>query len=177
MKKGNSLDFNYYLNQMIAEQENKQVAENSNHTFNKKPFLSIKDLQSITKHISKNKISDKLSRRDIQYYDLYALQDPPEDYDTMRNEGYPHTKLDAKIKEFYGDLAFPNFNSIFKNHGEIVKKQYGQTIDVSLSIKRGPDGKMKVQRVVKEDMALKNNNIEFGTSKQQKDNNADDIQL
>ena len=73
MKKGNSLDFNYYLNQMIAEQENKQVAENSNHTFNKKPFLSIKDLQSITKHISKNKISDKLSRRDIQYYDLYAL--------------------------------------------------------------------------------------------------------
>mgnify|MGYP001055974414 CR=1 FL=1 len=73
MKKGNSLDFNYYLNQMIAEQENKQVAENSNHIFNKKPFLSIKDLQSITKHIAKNKISDKLSRRDIQYYDLYAL--------------------------------------------------------------------------------------------------------
>lgn len=95
----------------------------------------------------------------------------------MRNEGYPHTKLDAKIKEFYGDLAFPNFNSIFKNHGEIVKKQYGQTIDVSLSIKRGPDGKMKVQRIVKEDMSLKNNNVEVGAAKKDLDCNADDIQL
>ena len=40
----------------------------------------------------------------------------------MRSEGYPYTKNDAKIKEFYGDLAFPDFNSIFKNHGEIIKK-------------------------------------------------------
>lgn len=64
-KKGNSLDFNYYLNQMIAEQENKQAKESNHHIFKKKPFLSIKDLQSITKHIQKNKISDKLSRRDI----------------------------------------------------------------------------------------------------------------
>jgi len=29
---------------MIAEQENKQAKENNNHIFNKKPFLSIKDL-------------------------------------------------------------------------------------------------------------------------------------
>ena len=40
----------------------------------------------------------------------------------MRSEGYPYTKNDAKIKEFYGDLAFSNLNSIFKNHGEIIKK-------------------------------------------------------
>jgi len=46
------------------------------HMFKKKPFLSIKDMQSKTRHITKNKISDKLSRRDVQYYDLYALQDP-----------------------------------------------------------------------------------------------------
>lgn len=60
--------------------------------------------------MKKNKISEKLSRRDVQYYDLYALQDPPEDYDRMRAEGYPYTKLDAKIKEFYGDIAYPDFN-------------------------------------------------------------------
>ena len=48
---------------------------------------------------------------------------------------------------------------------------------MSLSIKRGPDGKMKVQRIVKEDMSLKNNNVEVGTSKKESDNTADDIQL
>ena len=58
----------------------------------------------------KNKISDKLSRRDVQYYDLYFLQEPPEEFVKMRTEGYPYTLADAKIKEFYGDLAFPNFN-------------------------------------------------------------------
>jgi len=48
---------------------------------------------------------------------------------------------------------------------------------VSLSIKRGPDGKMKVQRIVKEDMSLKNNNVEVGTTNKEKDCHADDIQL
>ena len=58
-----------------------------------------------------------------------------------------------------------------------MKKQYGQTIDVSLTIQRGPDGKMKVQRIVKEDLSLKNNNVEVGITKKEKDCQADDIQL
>lgn len=35
---------------------------------------------------------------------------------------------------------------------------------------------MKVQRIVKEDMSLKNNNVEVGATKE-KDCHADDIQL
>lgn len=58
-----------------------------------------------------------------------------------------------------------------------MKKQYGQTIDVSLTIQRGPNGKMKVQRIVKEDLSLKNNNVEVGITKKEKDCQADDIQL
>ena len=145
-KKSNTLDFNWYINQMIIEEEEKvqKTSEQNNekevnkvsiidreqrlnrfHTFKKKPLLSISNLQSITKHIKRNKLSEKLSRRDVQYYDLYALKEPPEDYERMREEGFIHTKVDAQIKELYGDLAFQDFNNIFKNHGDIISKQYG----------------------------------------------------
>jgi len=41
---------------------------------------------------------------------LYALKEPPKDFDKMRHENFPFTSLDAKLKELYGDLAFPDFN-------------------------------------------------------------------
>ena len=44
----------------------------------------------------------------------------------MRIEGgYPFTVAEAKIKELYGDMAYPDFNLVFKNQGDIVTKQYG----------------------------------------------------
>ena len=86
------------------------VKQGNFYQFKKKSCLSIGDLQSKSKHIVKNKLSDKLSRRDVHYFDLYALHEPQEDYERMRLDGYPHTKMDAKIKEIYGDLAFPDFN-------------------------------------------------------------------
>ena len=85
-KKSNTLDFNWYINQMIIEEEEKvqKTSEQNNekevnkvsiidreqrlnrfHTFKKKPLLSISNLQSITKHIKRNKLSEKLSRRDV----------------------------------------------------------------------------------------------------------------
>lgn len=61
-------------------------------------------------------MSDKLSRRDVQYYDLYALHDPYEEFMKIRVEdGYPNTFVDAKIKELYGDLAYTDFNVVFKS--------------------------------------------------------------
>lgn len=42
--------------------------------FSKKPLLSIADLRlkpGATKHLIKNKLSDKLGRRGIKFYDLY----------------------------------------------------------------------------------------------------------
>lgn len=73
-------------------------------------MLSIKDLQCKSKHIVRDKLSDKLSRRDVHYYDLYALHEPMDDYQNTMAGGYPCTQTDAKINELYGDLAFPDFN-------------------------------------------------------------------
>ena len=73
-------------------------AKVKHHIFKKKPEISIKDLQSKTKHIVKNKISDKLRRRDVHYYDLYALHDPQEEYENMMRAGYPHQNTDTQIK-------------------------------------------------------------------------------
>ena len=80
-------------------------------------------MQSKYKHILKNKLSDKLSRRDITYYDLYKHQKPQEDFQKMRMEnGYPFTISDGKIKELYGDMAYDDFNTVFDTYGDIVKK-------------------------------------------------------
>ena len=77
------MDFNFYIDQMIMEEKAKNNAKSQEqekdlpfHVFKKRPYLSIKELQGKNKQVIHNKISDKLNRRDVQYYDLYALQDP-----------------------------------------------------------------------------------------------------
>ena len=77
----------------------------------------------------------------MQYYDLYALQEPKEEYIKIRSEGgLPHTQADAMIKELYGDLAWTDFNQVFKNQGDIVTKQYGKTISVTLNVTKTVPG-------------------------------------
>jgi hypothetical protein len=44
--------------------------------------------------------------------------------------------VEAKINELYGDLAFPDFNQIFVNKGDIITKTFGKTISVSLGVKK-----------------------------------------
>lgn len=88
-KKSNAFDVSFYVRQMISPEE---VAPSPYHHFKKQEYLNIRDLQGKAKHIQQNKVSDKLSRRDVQYFDLYALQEPLEDYQAMRDEGgFPFT--------------------------------------------------------------------------------------
>ena len=177
-KRSNALDFNAYISEMIQEKSEEPKAPLKKfHVFKKKPHLSIADMQSKTKHVVHNKISDKFNRRDVQYYDLYALQEPEADYHKMREEGYPYTKAEAKIKEFYGDLAFPDFNTIFKSQGNIIGKQYGQTINVSLNVSKRPEGGLRVSRVVKEDMTKKVTTTEIQTQKKNKISYSEDKDL
>ena len=145
------------------------------HLFKMKPYLSIKDMQAKSKHIQKDRISNKFSRRDVHYYDLYALHDPPDEYENMLRAGYPHSAAEAQLAKLYGDLAFSDFNQIFKNHGDVITKQYGQTISSELKFEKGDNGKMKVKRVVTENMSLKNNNIDAGKKKHK--NKEDDLTL
>ena len=98
------------------------------------------------------------------------MQEPLEDYQAMRDEGgFPFTQAEAQIKELYGDLAWIDFNNVFKNQGEIVNRQYGKTINVTLNLSRKANGGLKMSRCVKENMALKNNETEV-FSKQKKYN-------
>ena len=73
----------------------------------------------------------------------------------MRAEGgFPYTLSDTNIAKVYGDLAYPDFNEIFKNKGEIVREQYGQTIKVKLRVLT-ENGTTRVKREVTEDMRHK----------------------
>ena len=98
------------------------------------------------------------------------MQEPLEDYQAMRDEGgFPFTQSEAQIKELYGDLAWIDFNNVFKNQGEIVNRQYGKTITVTLKVSRKGNGGLSMARTVTEDMSLKNN-VQEVFSKQKKYN-------
>ena len=72
----------------------------------------------------------------------------------MRDEGgFPFTQSEAQIKELYGDLAWIDFNNVFKNQGEIVQRQYGKTISVTINLNKKANGGLKMSRTVKEDMS------------------------
>jgi hypothetical protein len=152
-KKLNALDFNFNLGEMRKANDGESAEDLDNFKMFKSKrripsYFSIKDMQCKSIHLVKNKISDKLSRRDIHYYDMYALQQPHASFDKMRTEGFPYTQQDAKIKELYGDLAFPDFNQIFSTRGDIVSQQYGKTISVTLNVSKTASGGMKVSRTV-----------------------------
>ena len=87
--------------------------------------LNIIDLQ-LKHQFTKNRLSDKLNRRDVAFYDLYALHEPKDEIARIRAEGgYPYTKQDMDIAGLYGDLAFDDFNDVWKRNGDIVRQQYG----------------------------------------------------
>ena len=55
--------------------------------FTKKPLLQISALRrfndNTSVHLEPNKLSDKLNRRDIQFYDLYKFGKPEEDLNSL----------------------------------------------------------------------------------------------
>ena len=52
-------------------------------------------------HILKNKTSDKFSRRDVQFYDLYIKKDNGEELARLRDNQYP---LDISAEAYYKDI-------------------------------------------------------------------------
>lgn len=82
----NKLDFNAFIKQMVVEEHldthgpsASQVASNlSIDIFKKKPYLNI-DLLQGSEHLLRNKVSDKFTRRDVQFYDLYVKKENGEE--------------------------------------------------------------------------------------------------
>lgn len=81
-------------------------------------------------NIGTNKLSDKLGRRDIQFYDLYKLNEPAKAITELKKGGYSWTEnvYDSSI---YEDIEVRDFNLLFENE-DLIKEQFGQTIKVKL---------------------------------------------
>lgn len=83
----------------------------------KKPFVTIGNLKG--NHVDHNKLSDKMGRRDIQFYDLYRLNEPPNAVQDLRKEGY-HWNEGIYDQEVYEDIEVPDFNILFTNEDIIT---------------------------------------------------------
>jgi soluble cytochrome b562 len=75
----NLTDFNYSIQQMVKELDlskavdaDGELGDKMFHTFPKIEYLDFKTIFTKSGLVSKNKLSGKLDRRCIQYYDLYA---------------------------------------------------------------------------------------------------------
>lgn len=63
--------------------------------FKKCDHLKISELQLKHKVNEKNRLSNKLNRRDVSYFDLYALHEPADEFAQIRSGGgFPYTKQD-----------------------------------------------------------------------------------
>lgn len=64
------LDFSFFTKHMLG-------AKLEPH---KLKHLSIAAMKGASGHLQKNKLSEKLGRRDVRFYDLHKLNSPAEDY-------------------------------------------------------------------------------------------------
>lgn len=73
----------------------------------KQNFIDFKKLKS--DHMIRCKLSEKMGRRDIQFYDLYKLNEPAKAVTELKKEGYSWTEnvFDPQI---YEDIEVPDFN-------------------------------------------------------------------
>lgn len=86
------LNFGGYLNQMLQEELIDQGKISSSQSvgdvdiFKKKPFLNIEMLQTRgTQHLLMNKTSDKFTRRDVQFYDMYIKRETTDELARLKD--------------------------------------------------------------------------------------------
>jgi len=109
------IDFTKLIAQMVTEQLLDQGQEDLApcDIFRKKPFLSIETLQNTgTPHLLQNKTSDKFTRRDIQFYDMYVKRESEEEVARLLDHQYP---LEIGAGQYYGELEVDDFNQLFWN--------------------------------------------------------------
>ena len=99
-------------------------------------------------HLMKDKLSQKMGRRDIQFYDLYKLKKPEEYVTEINSKGLPldgiltGTYVNPQTNEeeyaitdenehIYGDIEVDDFNKLFRN-ADLIEDQFGESIKVKL---------------------------------------------
>ena len=110
----------------------------------KQELISIKRLEG--DHLVANKLSDKLGRRDIQFYDLYKLGEPKNELAEVQQQYSSRENVyDAQI---YEDIEVGDFNVVYNNQ-DVIVNSFGKSIKVSVL----PAANGQVTRQVKEDIS------------------------
>mmetsp|Transcript_39539 Transcript_39539/g.51786 ORF Transcript_39539/g.51786 Transcript_39539/m.51786 type:complete len:166 (-) Transcript_39539:599-1096(-) len=122
--------------------------------FSKKPLLQISKLrptyhQGRNHHFKPNKLSEKMGRRDIQFYDLYKLSKPDDAVEKLTDKSYALegilrgqvrdsrgnvlVDLDDDEEPIYGDIEIDDFNKLFRNQN-LIRDRFGESISVKVNV-------------------------------------------
>ena len=88
--RGNGMDFSFFTRQMLDE-TNDLPKGVSVPFFNRKPLLQISKLRLMREqgnHLEKNKLSEKMGRRDVRFYDLFKKHRFEDDVSILKNQGF-----------------------------------------------------------------------------------------
>ena len=164
-----AIDFSLYTRAMLDDQANHKESDACSSLFNSKPLLKISKLRlslQQSRHLKENKLSEKMGRRDIQFYDMYKREKPASDVQKLADKGYlldgilkgdiidektglVTGTIDDSNEPIYGDIEVDDFNKLFRNQ-QLIQEQFGKSINVRLDTSH-PDG--SVTRHVKEDLS------------------------
>jgi hypothetical protein len=95
----------------------------------KSRHVLIRALKSNHAHLKRNKLDEKLGRRDIQFYDLYKLNEPAEDVRDLNLFKMRATDGEVFDPSLYSDIEVNDFNLLFVKESTIAN-QFGESICV-----------------------------------------------
>lgn len=152
---------------MIQDLDPKVSSSVQPSLFSKKPLLQISQLRKFQNnssiHIAKNKLSDKMNRRDIQFYDLYKYKLPNYEVNAVINSNFPvngvlNCGTGKSVQEeardeptedpIYGDLEVDDYNKLY-NYNNFIDDQFGQSISIKVKVNKKTG---ESSREVKEDL-------------------------
>ncbi len=112
--------------------------------FKMKPYLTIETLQNTgTPHLLPNKTSDKFTRRDIQFYDLYVKRENEDDVNRLKDNQFP---LEIGANQYYQEMEIDDFNQLFWNQ-RLIEKKFGRSIKVTLECVGGTAARKVTEHV------------------------------
>jgi hypothetical protein len=69
----------------------------------------------------RNKLSDKFTRRDMTFYDLYHVKSSGEAVAKLKDNQFP---LEVGLEEIYGDIEVEDMNELFDDD-TIIETNFG----------------------------------------------------
>ena len=141
--------------------------------FKKNHYINIRALLNFgTPHLQPNKTSDKFTRRDVQFYDLYVKKESGEELSRLKEHQFP---LDINADKIYDDLeGIQDFNELFWNP-KLIDSKFGKSIKVQANF--DPKSKTLTRKVTEHhDLVKLSEGDAAQKSSPDKKRNADDTE-